>query len=97
MKFYSVKFALNVQGLGELNLPEPYIYEAENIPQLVADITPIATETELTIVSIRPATDDEVYTYLKGDVADEDTEDPEWDEPDDEYDAFWEELINNAD
>ena len=92
MKYYAVKFALVVEGLGEMNLPEPYIYEEESIPALVADLAPTCKEANLTIVSVRPATDDEVHDYLKGIVADDDT-DPEWDEYDDGYDEFWEELI----
>jgi len=83
MKYYAVKYALVVEGLGEMNLPEPYIYEAESIPALVADLAPTCKEANLTIVSVRPATDAEVLEYLRGDVIDDDT-DPEWDE-DEEY------------
>lgn len=95
MKYYAVKYALVVKELGEMQLPEPYIYEAENVPQLVTDLAPVCQEANLTIVSIRPATDDEIYNYLRGDVED-DEDDPEWDEFDDGYDEFWEELIAEA-
>lgn len=90
MKYYSVKFALNVAELGEMTLANPYVYEAESIQQLVAELTPICEECNLVMVSICPATDAEVLEYLRGDVEDED---PEWDEYDDGYDEFWEELI----
>ena len=95
MKYYAVYYALDVKELGEMRLPEPYVYEAESIPQLVADIAPICQELHLVIVSIRPATDAEVYEYLRGDVADDD-EDPEWDEYFAEAEEFWEELLAEA-
>lgn len=96
MKYYAVEFALNVQELGEMRLPEPYVYEAESIPHLVTDIAPVCEETKLTIVSIRPATDDEALEYLRCDVV-EDDQDPEWDEPDDGYAEFWQDLIDDID
>ena len=92
MEYYAVKYALTTQ-MGKLTLPEPYVYEAESIPHLVADITPTCEDCHLTIVSIRPATDAEIYNYLRGDVDDDTDSDPEWDEFDDGYDEFWEELI----
>ena len=95
MKYYAVKYALVVKELGEMTLPEPYVYEAESIPALVANLAPTCEEANLVIVSVRPATDSEVYDYLRGDVADED-EDPEWEEFDDGYDEFWEELISDV-
>ena len=95
MEYYAVKYALTTT-IGKLSLPEPYVYEAESIPQLVADIAPTCEDCHLTIVSIRPATDAEVYNYLRGDVADDES-DPEWDEPEDGYDEFWENLIADLD
>lgn len=94
MKYYSVKFAMVVAELGELSLADPYVYEAESIPQLVADIAPVCGES-LVIVSIQPATDAEVFEYLHGPFEDEEPEyeEPDWDEYDDE---FWEELIAEA-
>lgn len=94
MKYYSVKFALNVADLGEMSLANPYVYEAESIPQLVTELAPICEDSNLVIVSIQPATEDEVYEYLRGDV-EEDEADPEWDEYDDGYDEFWQELIES--
>jgi hypothetical protein len=82
--------------LGELTLPEPYIYEKESISELVEYLAPVLQDLSLTIVSIRPATDDEVYNYLRGDVADDDDDDPEWDEYFAEAEDFWEELIAEA-
>lgn len=96
MKYYAVKYARMDSVLGEMTLPEPYIYENESIPELVEYLAPVCEELHLTIVSIRPATDDEVYNYLRGDVADDDDDDPEWDEHFAETEDFWEELIAEA-
>lgn len=83
MKYYAVYYALVVKELGEMRLPEPYIYYDESIPQLVENLAPILQELHLTIVSIRPATDDEIRRYL----LDQDPEDYEG------YEEFFEELI----
>ena len=94
MKYFAVGFALNVRGIGECRLPEPYVYEAESIPQLVANLAPICEEENLTITFVRYANDAEVDDYLRGELEDA-VDENDWDLTD--YDEFWDKQIAEID
>jgi hypothetical protein len=93
MKYYAVEFEFNHPEMYENPTIRPVVHATENVLKLVLGLTPICEDSDLSIVSVRPATEDEIAEY-QAEEASQYIEEEEYD--DTEYEEFWKGLIDDV-